>query len=1093
MAKKKNKSRQKKKSEKKIKIDISDVATKLIQNEGIKLPKNKIVNLETGRVLDKKNVLKKDKGLRKKFEDKKLKGNILMSKIQPRISAQVSWTVEFLNSGNIMFQNAILTVPFEPGWKQIMKGTIRRRYGDSPIEITNIKINENPNTRLIYPDNSRQPIPLKKMKLRCVSALLIDGDDEQPWDTKNGTCVIDFLKWYYPKIFDKLDKEQQYFTDIYKWEKNFMINGLDCIEIKQFCEANSIKMLALDPQNEIIESFTPLNVSKHKPLMFKVFDNHIHPIITSSKKAKLTMKFSDNIRTFKPNPKLTNTDDNVKVELVSNKYNSFEHLVNKIDETGLAPKPHKIQLDKFGNRILSYELNSVKYIFQSERNKVMIDFLKDDYKGESIGDWVNYATKNIGLPTSKFLPHIFDTLTVKGSKNKTHRGLYNLAEYKDFEELGVDRSKYISFDINGCHSSILTNPLERWITMNYGTKWEPYQLDDEKVQPGIYYVETSDKRLFQGNGFYTNSIVREGLEFGYIDYSDIKYQLLASQTHSKDLFKDYNLYFDEKCDYNTKLKKSMMNALSGILGKTKKNTSFTHITTNYDDMVAHTLKFIEKNGLEGFKDTYQFTMPVGDKKLYFYGVMKNCNLYENNLPMYFQILDQQAIMLHRFTYQTTQGNFKQLLYRNIDGFTIEKNYDDSVYNKLSIVNKKQGQLKITDNPTEFLHIEYQDCEFSIDDENNWKELDCIKDSNDVDTYSNLLIQGKSCMTSSFAGAGKGYIIKELDKRFNLLKLTTTNMAARNIDGETIHSALRYSDKDGNFNASNVHKLKKLGFGGIVVDEVGIMNGAQLNVLLQVKQILDIPVLAFGDYKQLKCIDKHDYEHNILTKSICDYNRATLQWHPNCRLDEEMMTILQPLREEYDVDTLENVYKNFERITDKDLPMINICFTGDCRIKINKLVNQLHYKKYQHFDIPISNLQETKPNGDNYAEGFEWNGIILHKDMPIMRIHNCHTTKNYNGYKYKLDSWSKDGFVLERNGKCILENNPKTFFIHYVPAYAMTNHKIIGTTIKEPFAVHQWTMESLNKDYNFHYTMLSRAKVKGQIKLYKKHLESIETI
>ncbi len=305
MAKKKNKSRQKKKSEKKIKIDISDVATKLIQGEGIKLPKNKIVNLETGRVLDKKNVLKKDKGLRKKFEDKKLKGNILMSKIQPRISAQVSWTVEFLNSGNIMFQNAILTVPFEPGWKQLMKGVIRRRFGDSPIEITNIKINEDPNTRLIYPDNSREPIPLKKMKLRCVGALLIDGDDKQPWDTKNGTCVIDFLKWYYPKIFDKLDKEQQYFTDIYKWEKDFMINGLDCIEIKQFCEANSIKMLALDPQNEIIESFTPINPSKHKPLMFKVLDNHIHPIITSSKKAKLTVKFSDNIRTFKPNPKLT--------------------------------------------------------------------------------------------------------------------------------------------------------------------------------------------------------------------------------------------------------------------------------------------------------------------------------------------------------------------------------------------------------------------------------------------------------------------------------------------------------------------------------------------------------------------------------------------------------------------------------------------------------------------------------------------------------------------------------------------------------------------------------------------------------------------
>jgi len=43
----------------------------------------------------------------------------------------------------------------------------------------------------------KEPTPLTKVKVKDAHALLIDGDDPQPWDRKKGTCVHDFIIYRY--------------------------------------------------------------------------------------------------------------------------------------------------------------------------------------------------------------------------------------------------------------------------------------------------------------------------------------------------------------------------------------------------------------------------------------------------------------------------------------------------------------------------------------------------------------------------------------------------------------------------------------------------------------------------------------------------------------------------------------------------------------------------------------------------------------------------------------------------------------------------------------------------------------------------------
>lgn len=177
--------------------------------------------------------------------------------------------------------------------------------------------------------------------MRELTALALDGDVLQHWDSKNGTCVYDFLIWRYSEIpgckkvctYETLDtiftnscdtrkiykdcpncvdtglvrnicgqcrvdmSGASYFNNAndergyWLWDnvvpyqdQNPRVDGVCVFQLELFCERIGIHMYALDEKDDIIRYFKPLSPNKHcPPLVFRVKDNHIYAILDRSR------------------------------------------------------------------------------------------------------------------------------------------------------------------------------------------------------------------------------------------------------------------------------------------------------------------------------------------------------------------------------------------------------------------------------------------------------------------------------------------------------------------------------------------------------------------------------------------------------------------------------------------------------------------------------------------------------------------------------------------------------------------------------------------------------------------------------------------
>jgi hypothetical protein len=106
---------------------------------------------------------------------------------------------------------------------------------------------------------------------------------------------------------------------------------------------------------------------------------------------------------------------------------------------------------------------------------------------------------------------------------------------------------------------------------------------------------------------------------------------------------------------------------------------------------------------------------------------------------------------------------------------------------------------------------------------------------------------------------------------------------------------------------------------------------------------------------------------------------------------------------------------------------------------------------------------------------EWNGIIFHDNIPVMRIDNNHDKDLWNGDMYHVYYYDIDFvyFKRERDDRKIHETWFE-FLKNYNPCYAMTCHKIIGTNAKfRNVGVHECNNEQLKGYHGWFYTSLSR--------------------
>jgi ATP-dependent exoDNAse (exonuclease V) alpha subunit len=86
-----------------------------------------------------------------------------------------------------------------------------------------------------------------------------------------------------------------------------------------------------------------------------------------------------------------------------------------------------------------------------------------------------------------------------------------------------------------------------------------------------------------------------------------------------------------------------------------------------------------------------------------------------------------------------------------------------------------------------------------------------------------------------------------------------------------------------------------------------------------------------------------------------------------------------------------------------------------------------------------------------GEGDKEQDVYLNFDTPIMCIKNNKKLNIKNGsMDFKLTGFDENKVLVND-----IEFTDLEFMKHFVVAYAFTNHKVQGITIKEPYNIYEW--------------------------------------
>ena len=153
---------------------------------------------------------------------------------------------------------------------------------------------------------------------------------------------------------------------------------------------------------------------------------------------------------------------------------------------------------------------------------------------------------------------------------------------------------------------------------------------------GICFVETTNYMPFRGNGWYSLPMIIYGLENKLIIETDIKHVIYSSLTIPKNYYNKFIDYLDGVMGDKSKL---AVNSMIGCFKpKVRENWRSLLITTNPNIAYSH---FLDKNGC--FIDARN----IGDNTYYQVYDRYFSNREESEAPIYNQILEQEAIEVHK--------------------------------------------------------------------------------------------------------------------------------------------------------------------------------------------------------------------------------------------------------------------------------------------------------------------------------------------------------------------------------------------------------------------------------------------------------------
>ena len=1011
-------------------------------------------------------------------------------------------------------------------------------------------------------DIKREVANKRVILMKSVIALGLDGEPEQTWDSGKGTCVYDFLIWRYGNIkgckkvcsYEALDEvfrhrsayEKHYLNcqncvlenDFYircesckdidshhsngttyyfaeaDGRKYYMYNlapyndsnpredGVCSHQLEFFCEKIGCYMYALDEREQIISYYKPVNHHKYvPPLVFRIKDNHLYPILNhnkaiANKNRKSEMDYVSKEEKEAQEQAQENAEG-LSIQVINMEENiktPTEILVDTMKQVGKQVYPFKnIKFDSKGLR--GFDLSGVRYLFDEDTSiSVASDIAKinnEPYKGETTFNIImklmeenKYDTKSV------FNPFVYDLLVSEGVKYRTQYGAV-----ADISGAFVPSDGYYCFDINKCHSSILANPMSDWLVYDFNDSFIKYNIRSAlsygRFRPGLYYVETDDMTLLHSSNIYSHTILNKAMDEGVL-FNPISMYLPSRKPMPRSYFQKILDAVKSKCNGDAKLMKVLTNIITGMLGK---HSSSRYIARMNTDVNVVWNDFCDPE----FNNNETFFYKIDE--FYLYGYIVENTLVENNIPMYIQVLDQANIRL----YDMTKATGCELVWRKTDSIIVRGNLSSAFhYDNSNVI----GSYRSSEFPAELKPMLPADKRRVVLQtiEDDWVVYPSITNSNQASEVYSLLRKYKGICNVSRAGTGKSYNIMKIEEMFRnefpdafVKKIAFTNKACLNINGTTIHKFLKL-DKQGRFKLDWLKSLNEKGI-LIMIDEISMIGQYLWRRLVELKKAVpNAHFLLCGDYRQVPPVEECQVEVDYFNSSAVKYlaNYTKIEFSVRQRYDEALWDFAEKVWEQDMTDYQSVKTIRLPEATPSNLQGKNmICYFNATRKRINKMMNEFYADKAELVidfkyipepeESPVAVAVDDKFKSDKQLQ----QDALIYAGLPVIAFKNI-KDKEEGG----LLMANNECFILREvdESTCVAvskrmdengqeeehEISIKTseFHKHFLLNYIATTHKSQGATIDNDLVVFDY--DAMTK--NIKYTAITRSKKLSQINI-----------
>lgn len=618
--------------------------------------------------------------------------------------------------------------------------------------------------------------------------------------------------------------------------------------------------------------------------------------------------------------------------------------------------------------------------------------------------------------------------------NQTKDIMYNIKKWAFNQKLSEDMPKY-AYDMIKCRKNKLY--YSKFAFPLFTVMDSPKEFGGV-VKCGFFYVETQNTFPMRGNEWYSEPMVQYCLKRGIIRSENIKYELIPSITIPKDFFRKFIDYVYSTVN-DEKLSKQLINSFIGCFYRTETTIVQGRYCKTFGD-ATHIF------------DGCKFACYNSDLGLYQVLTEKTITHEENEVPLYLQILDEEALSVHELA-EIVDG----ACHVNTDCIYSTNYVDISEYEYEKGVPMYKKAAKV--NPLTFKRYEamdnYQNKQQFKLDKCEWEVIEHTGDATAIAQY--IIKKNTSFSGIGRAGTGKSYMIQSLKEELeaagnvygtDYICLAPTNTAARKIGGETICKFCGLGGKK-----LSTDFIKKFKY--IIVDEMSMVSELFYKLFFAIKELNpEVKLYMLGDFNQLLPVKDRvgevDYENSRALYELCDGVRLTLTkcWRNDMKLFNLCL----------DVESVDK--KQFGKEECKR----SICFTNNMRKKVNDMWMRREAKYNRFITIKTNNM---------YSEDVQ-DELLVTKGMPVISRVNDKSNNILNNEIFKVVSFNKE--VVTLNDNRIFEH---AYFARFFnPAYCVTCHKAQGETIKEDYTIYEWN----RFDTRLKYVALSRAKTTSQINI-----------